>query len=532
MALMQMLGRALNLKLPVATEMSPTVLLLALQREESPLVSRVSPGEDIVAQAFRAVYGFDADTGAGSESQTSGSDRDETYSATAGAAGGAAATAQKEESSVVSRVSPEDMVAQAFRAVWGEWPPASPERDAPDSAFQGQALLAPDPQQQSQSHPDPQQQAQLAIAFQQQGQLSSAFHQQAQLAPAIQQAANAPPLALVSVLPFLAVNKEADSVVLSPYSLVALTRAGVEPSRRGSLESFPTSRKARIASNRDLEVIDPLGEWEPPSSDDAEGRPVVEHAFSRLPRVLGGDPSIHGSFSNPQRAVSCKWSPLVDVRGLQVLSTLLAQKELSRNQLQRVGDMVELVMGHLALNEGEPLLNSPSRAIETLGYRFLLLDATVAALQLLGVSCSGPWWEQMVSHIPDEYNYPFTKLTAAIRILKGGHRPQPKVLSPLRFLAPAWDSWREADKNFYQQFKGRPRKIDPAQPGPSHQSASRESAFGPWLLRWIFVLLHVLGGQGRARAKCDVFAFRSRVDRLRSIFLSAHNLTRSDGRCV
>ncbi|KAL8441586.1 hypothetical protein Emag_007052 [Eimeria magna] len=375
--------------------------------------------------------GFEADNEAGSQHQASRSGQE----ASPIAAGGAAASASEAESPAVPCISTEEVIAaHALIALWGSLAPAS------------------------------QQQAQLPLVPQPQEQPTAAREQQA---------TQAPPQALASML-------EA-------------------PPGKPSPGSFLTSRKMYLSSIDGLEVIDPRIEWEPPTSIEPGGLPILEHAFSRLPRVPSGDPSAYSSFFSSQRAISNVGTPAVKVYYLQKVRDLLALEELTVGQMRQLAALAEHVVSHLNLNEGTQLPSCPSYAVETLGFRFLLMEMTVSSLQLLGVPRRGPWWEKTVSRIPDEYDRPFTrwgeklpscnfhlmlKLTAAIRVLKTGHRPDPKLVvhlkrclfcsknSPLRFLKPGWNHWREDDKVFYQQFEGTPGQSDPVQPGPSHQSSS------------------------------------------------------------
>ncbi|KAL8438159.1 hypothetical protein ACSSS7_000394 [Eimeria intestinalis] len=258
-------------------------------------------------------------------------------------------------------------------------------------------------------------------------------------------------------------------------------------------------RRALLLSLGGLEVIDPLEDWEPPPPEKANGRLVVEHAFSRLPQAPGGDLSAYNSFFSPQRAISHGGSPKVTVRWIQQISALLAQPTLSPRDMRVLADAAERVLSHLHCNETRQPSDWPGRASEVLGYRFLLLDMLISILEVLGVPRSGRWWDNMISRVPHENHRPSpkrdeqlpafsfnlaTRLTAALQTLKTGHRPEPKLLihlkrclfccrfSPVRFLRPAWNSWREADKLFYQQFEGTRGQTPSEQPGPSHQGAS------------------------------------------------------------
>ncbi|KAL8441581.1 hypothetical protein Emag_007047 [Eimeria magna] len=454
--------------------------------------------------------GFEANGEAGFQPHASAGSHDKSYIAAAGAA----ATAPEVESPLESRMSSKEfMAAQALVALWGEGAPAIPEQTAPGLALHQRGQLPLGPQQQAQPPPAEEQQMQHAPASQ----------QQAQLSPALQTQAGAAPVSLLlPVPPFLAVATVPNAVVVPSIGVVLSIPPGAkgpqpqpasvqlaaplpvapfkEPPQNSSPGSSLSSRSKHLLSNGGLQLIDPLGEWEPPSAE-AGGQDVLEHAFARLPRIAGGDHPAYSSFFSPERATNAVNTGITIVQAplLRKLSALLAQDELSVGQLRTVADLAERLIIQLIFIESRELARSPALAAESLGFRFLLLDMTVSSLQLLGVPRSGPWWDRMVSGIPDEYNCPLTKwvedlprynfnlmtrLTAAIRVLKAGRRPEPKVLvhlkrclfcctrSPLRFLKPAWDRWRDDDREFYQQFEGRPRQNDPARPGPSHQSAS------------------------------------------------------------
>ncbi|KAL8271291.1 hypothetical protein Esti_004784 [Eimeria stiedai] len=516
----------------------------------------------------------DAGDEAGSQAQTSAKGQAESTSAAAGTA----VIPPEAQSYPESRLSPGEVTAaQALIALWGARAPAFPEQAARGPAFHGQAQLTPASQQQVQLPPAPQEQAQIPPAPQQRLQLTPLPQQQAQHVPALQQqvqlrpapqqqvqllpapqqqlqlppapqrrAAAAPPLALGSVPPLFAFATFTVTVVIPSPGFVSLIPAGVagpqsqpapvqpavplpqaprdEPLQEASSGRTLNSRKALLMSHQGLEMIDPLGQWEPPSSAQAGGAPVLEHAFSRLPRVKGGDSSQYRSFFSPQRATNNEGYPVVRTSFLRGLTNLLAQEELSSSQLGHLAAAAERLVCHLAFRETRSLAEWPGYAAEALGLRFLLLDLTVSILQLLGVPRSGPWWEQSVSHIPDEYRRSLSKwdkglprsnvhlmikLTDAIRILKGGNRPAPKVLihlkrclfcsqnSPIRFLKRGWDPWREADRSFYQQFERSPGRSDSAEPAASRLGFR---AFED-----------VLESQARARVKCDMFFFlRSR----------------------
>ncbi|KAL8441583.1 hypothetical protein Emag_007049 [Eimeria magna] len=426
--------------------------------------------------------GPEADAAADLQGHTSGSGQEEPASA-----GGAAFAAPRTESSLVSVISPEEVIAaESLIALWDTLASAPQQQAAAGTVFQGQAQSPSAPQQHSQIPPVPQQRAATAT--------SHAFESPPPLPSA---ALLSKPTVVSTSTPASAEAPQPQPAPIQP----AEPRPGPSrtvPLRKSRPEAFWGSR-VKIVSTDGLEVIDPMGKWEPPPLMEAGGDAVVEHAFSKLPRVEGNDPSAYSSFFNPQRAISITGRPVVQMSALRTLRALFARDELSRSDLEQLGMMAEHLVNHLAFHEGRRLSDCPALAVETLGFRFVILDFTVSSLQLLGVPPRGTWWEHVVSRIADDYDRPLRGLTnslavfnfkllyrlqKAIRVLKAGHRLEPKVAvhlkrclfcckhSPLRFLKPGWDRWREADKFFYRQFEGRPAQSDPVQPGPSHQSSS------------------------------------------------------------
>ncbi|KAL8438156.1 hypothetical protein ACSSS7_000391 [Eimeria intestinalis] len=420
--------------------------------------------------------GANADSDADSQPQTSGSGQEESASAA-----GAAATAPEARSPVELQVSAgEFMAAEALLVLSGQ---QAPSLQQPASA--------------------------------------PVLQQQVQLPPPPQETPGVPPLSLASSPPVPTVVTATTPTSNSTISAVSSAPAGLEtprpqlapvqpeaPPAGGAPKApslglgpggFSELRFSLLPPSGELQMIDPFKEWQPPPASMARGVSILEHAFSRLPSVEGGDSSDYSSFVDLERAVSIKATPHVQQPLLRTLTCLLAQQTLSRSQLQQMGVIIQHLVSHLALNEGRPLRRCRSFAAEALGMRFLLLDMTVSALQVLGVPRSGSWWDLMVSRIADDYEPPkrrpaeplrrfnydlMMKLVEAVRTLKAGHRPEPKLLvqlkrclfccmySPIRFLKTMWDPWRDWDKEFYAQFEGGLGQGDSAEPGPSHQSGS------------------------------------------------------------
>ncbi|KAL8446458.1 hypothetical protein Emed_004912 [Eimeria media] len=472
--------------------------------------------------------GSEADEKASFQPHPSLGSQDDSAIATADVAAGAVASAPQAQPPLESPMSSDEAVAaHALLSLWGGEASAAPEQTPPGLAFEQQAQLPTVLTQQVQLTAAPHQQAQPHPALMQQVQFAPAFEQYAQFPfYLLQQAIAGPSLAFVPVSTVLPASSLTLPVLTSPTGLVSpnLAEVGGLSSQSAQVqfaapcpwapphappESFPQSssqeessdsplllRTKLLSTKRGMEIIDPLGTWEPPPPSQARVRVVREHAYSRLPRLDEG--YLYSALVDPLSAVSGAPTPNIKSPSLRKLSILLAQDTLSPSHLRRMGELVERLLNHLTFNEGGSIEACPSYAVESLGFRFILLDLTVSSLQLLGVPCSGQWWDRMVSRIPDEYPYQLKRLgedlarfnfnlmiqlTSAIRTLKSGHRPEAKVLvhlkrclfccvhSPLRFLKPAWDHWREHDKLYYQQFEGTAGQRDPAQPGPSHQSS-------------------------------------------------------------
>ncbi|KAL8438163.1 hypothetical protein ACSSS7_000398 [Eimeria intestinalis] len=483
-----------------------------VSQEEEKLVPPPAKKRKVVGE------GSDADAEERPRAQKSGGGQEVSSGAAVGAAGGAAAAAPKEARTPLELLrSPEEVMAAEALIALRDARALLSQHSVPGPAFEQQAQLPFVSPSQAQPATKPQQQAQLAPAIHQRTRLHSANQQHAELSRGLHQPAAAlRPLVLASAPTRLAVATAPASPVASASvsaqvvgvrpQLALIQLAGPppvapseEPSQDDMAKPLLEWRKKVLSSTQGLEMIDPLAEWEPPPPSEGRADVVVEHAFSRLPRVQGGDPSVHSSLIDPGRACKIKGSPTVQFSALRKLTALLAHDELSPNHLREVATIAQQLVCHLTVNETRQLPNCPSHAVGVLGFRFLLMDMTVAALHLLGVPRSGPWWDHMISRIPDKYNRPLkrrvdivarfnfnlmTRLTTALRVLKGGQRPQPEVVvhlkrclfcctySPMRFLRPAWDPWRKEDKSFYLQFEGSRRQDDQALSGPSHQSAS------------------------------------------------------------
>ncbi|CDJ27730.1 uncharacterized protein EMH_0034280 [Eimeria mitis] len=173
--------------------------------------------------------------------------------------------------------------------------------------------------------------------------------------------------------------------------------------------------------------------------------------------------------------------------GASVRDTLLMFRrlfmggELSQMDATLLGAYVqELAIASAARARATKRMNRPLHCVMTIGRHFLVLDAIVSALHVLGVSPpSCTWWEAFVECFDTDYRYTAAgrrvkesgkvnidlanRLLAAITIFKTGNRPDLEeiihlkwilffsVHSPWRFRAPAWDTWRRDYLEFQEK---------------------------------------------------------------------------------
>ncbi|KAL8271550.1 hypothetical protein Esti_004585 [Eimeria stiedai] len=201
-----------------------------------------------------------------------------------------------------------------------------------------------------------------------------------------------------------------------------------------------------------------------------------EHPYYRIPTV---DPLYRGVRRfNPERAKSFAFANLKTCVQLSRMRSLLAEELLTPPELDELAGLTSEILSYTYHYEHSSTKHLvPSIATQTLGRRYLLLDAVIAALQVLEEPPNELWWQQIVSVIPDdslqESSYarvrysPSTtfhrdlmkKLHRALQILKTGTRlsKEDTILlkrslfcnrfSPRSFKDSKWDPWREDDKD-------------------------------------------------------------------------------------
>ncbi|KAL8425878.1 hypothetical protein Efla_007751 [Eimeria flavescens] len=202
-----------------------------------------------------------------------------------------------------------------------------------------------------------------------------------------------------------------------------------------------------------------------------------EHAFYRTPTVLPQYRDL--KLFNPEATRSFGLAFTQPLRRLLDLRKKLSQDTLSPAQLSELADRSTELLAYLYHYEDYPAMDRRNHlAVRTLGMRYLILDAIVCALQVLGVPIEGPWWNAITRRIPDEAAklsgfrpYPrqraqtfhhelLRKLVAALQTLKTGNRLSRdetialkrmlfcSEFSPANFKRPRWNPWRQDDKDF------------------------------------------------------------------------------------
>ncbi|KAL8448291.1 hypothetical protein Emed_003821 [Eimeria media] len=199
------------------------------------------------------------------------------------------------------------------------------------------------------------------------------------------------------------------------------------------------------------------------------------HPYYRIPSV---NPLYKGVRRfQPERAKSFAFANLKTCVQLNKMRMLLAEDQLLPIQLNELARVTYELLSYVFYYETFSTKRLvPSVASRILGRRYLFLDAAVAALQVLEEPLSQPWWEEIVSAIPDDTaegllyaparHTPATifhrdllkKLHWALRVLKTGTRLSEEEtiglkrklfcsrFSPSAFKESKWDPWREDDK--------------------------------------------------------------------------------------
>ncbi|CDJ60102.1 hypothetical protein, conserved, partial [Eimeria maxima] len=132
----------------------------------------------------------------------------------------------------------------------------------------------------------------------------------------------------------------------------------------------------------------------------------------------------------------------------------------------------DLAMASAARARSTRRMSRPVHGVASIGKHFLIFDAIVSAMHVLGVPPrSTSWWIDFIRCFDAEYRYPLpslrtkesgkvnaylaNRLLAAICIYKMGERPRPEEIielkrillfspyAPVRFRSDSWDPWRE-----------------------------------------------------------------------------------------
>ncbi|KAL8438857.1 hypothetical protein Efla_000775 [Eimeria flavescens] len=195
------------------------------------------------------------------------------------------------------------------------------------------------------------------------------------------------------------------------------------------------------------------------------------HPYFRLPSVHPD--AIQTEFS-AESAFSHYRCKCVSSR-LHRLREVLLERVLTKRDVDVVVRTAELIVNYLAGTQRRPLGGqSPTRATEMLGLRFLCFDVLVSLVQLLGPAMNPQtWFPQLVEMIPTEYRPPSRgllascqhsrklseRLSAALTNLKQGQRASMEETIQLKrslFRSPQlsrgfgtdrWEAWRADDDN-------------------------------------------------------------------------------------
>ena len=204
-------------------------------------------------------------------------------------------------------------------------------------------------------------------------------------------------------------------------------------------------------------------------STGAGGEHAWRNPFLYLPSVLSENPVHFDGYKALQNGTP----PLDPVPLLCTAHELLTRPVLTELQAKILANAAEQLVSHSLYFQKRPLpLSRPSRAAATLGVRYLVFETVVATLLALGDRLEGEWWDRFCNEVPHSYPYLpvfpsgrldvgynrmlLNTLVRALGTLKRGSRlpaGEAAVLhrllftasfSPQRFLAPAFNSWRES----------------------------------------------------------------------------------------
>ncbi|KAL8436652.1 hypothetical protein ACSSS7_001582 [Eimeria intestinalis] len=200
------------------------------------------------------------------------------------------------------------------------------------------------------------------------------------------------------------------------------------------------------------------------------------HPYYRTPRV---DPAhLRAQRFNPEKTTDYGLAFKNVCFQLREIRELLGKETLGPGQLDSLAQTATNVLSYTYYYEHAPTQSlNFANAARALGRRFMILDAVVTALQVLGVATSGQWWDRIMAVIPDDtlpapayvsfHSRPAArfnvilvrKLHNALRRLKTGRRLSEEETiqikrmlfcsrySPDNLKRSRWDAWRADDKD-------------------------------------------------------------------------------------
>ncbi|KAL8424237.1 hypothetical protein Efla_006435 [Eimeria flavescens] len=232
------------------------------------------------------------------------------------------------------------------------------------------------------------------------------------------------------------------------------------------------------------ERSDAASQAEQPGTSSSVHMPVVPkpfegHPFYRLPRVNPVDQAAEPQRFIPTQAISFslayrRFHPL-----MQDVRALFRKPVLDAKDLDLLAFTIKQLMSYASQYEGLKVSGRGGlpHTCHALGRRYLMMDAVVSGLSLLGVTPEGTWWQRFTGAVCHEidsrpgarstrraaalFNRRLVdKLSAALLVLKSGVRLSPQETvqlkqmllcspySPSAFLEPRWNTWRQDNMEY------------------------------------------------------------------------------------
>ncbi|CDI75495.1 hypothetical protein EPH_0041450 [Eimeria praecox] len=264
-----------------------------------------------------------------------------------------------------------------------------------------------------------------------------------------------------------------------PPAEAAAAGAANDPLRGAAKAGAAGEASATAASTPRAGEPSPGGALTTTGVANAEAYWIRTHPYVSLPVLQEGvvPPQIHLSASN-----------FVTSNGSSVEGTLLCIRRLFMKQALDqidasllVGFLQELAIASAARARGAHRMLRAMHGVATIGLQFLVLDYTVSALHVLGISppsCS--WWEAFTECFDTGYRYmgprrrtPYgrrvnidlaNRMLAAMSTYKAGTRPDLEEIvdlkrilffsfcSPSDFRSHTWDPWRTDHLLFEREY--------------------------------------------------------------------------------